>query len=159
MAANKTRERLTGIELKMPAAAVIAPGDVLVFGPAAGPTLIGIANDGQNMTTKPPYYSNSGYLALDTEGAFNIQTSAVATNITPGTPIYVHLGTPDATTNIRYLLGYSVFRPLVNLSYAADYSLWGLDPFGYHLTSVALHMANVALLFALVWRMLKKAGL
>ena len=102
MAANKTRERLTGIELKMPAAAVIAPGDVLVFGPAAGPTLIGIANDGQNMTTKPPYYSNSGYLALDTEGAFNIQTSAVATNITPGTPIYVHLGTTDATTNISY---------------------------------------------------------
>jgi len=81
---------------------VIAPGDVLVFGPAAGPTLIGIANDGQNMTTKPPYYSNSGYLALDTEGAFNIQTSAVATNITPGTPIYVHLGTTDATTNISY---------------------------------------------------------
>ena len=102
MSANKTRERLTGIELKMPAAAVIAPGDVLVFGPAAGPTLIGIANDGQNMTTKPPYYSNSGYLALDTEGAFNIQTSAVATNITPGTPIYVHLGTTDATTNISY---------------------------------------------------------
>jgi len=102
MAANKTRERLTGIELKMPAAAVIAPGDVLVFGPAAGPTLIGIANDGQNMTTKPPYYSNSGYLALDTEGAFNIQTSAVASNITPGTPIYVHLGTTDATTNISY---------------------------------------------------------
>jgi hypothetical protein len=102
MAANKTRERLTGIELKMPAAAVIAPGDVLVFGPAAGPTLIGIANDGQNMTTKPPYYSNSGYLTLDCEGAFNIQTSAVATNITPGTPIYVHLGTTDATTNISY---------------------------------------------------------
>ena len=102
MAANKTRERLTGIELKMPAAAVIAPGDVLVFGPAAGPTLIGIANDGQNMTTKPPYYSNSGYLTLDCEGAFNIQTSAVASNITPGTPIYVHLGTTDATTNISY---------------------------------------------------------
>jgi hypothetical protein len=102
MAANKTRERLTGIELKMPAAAVIAPGDVLVFGPAAGPTLIGIANDGQNLSTKPPYYSNSGYLTLDCEGAFNIQTSAVASNITPGTPIYVHLGTTDATTNISY---------------------------------------------------------
>jgi hypothetical protein len=99
MAANKTRERLTGIELKMPSAAVIAPGDVLVFGPAAGPTLIGIANDGQNMTTKPPYYSNSGYLALDTEGAFNIQTSAVATNITPGTPIYVHLGYGNTVNN------------------------------------------------------------
>jgi len=102
MAANKTRERLTGIELKMPGAAVIAPGDVLVFGPAAGPNLIGIANDGQNMTTKPPYYSNSGYLTLDTEGSFNLSVAAVATNITPGTPIYVHLGTTDAPSGISY---------------------------------------------------------
>jgi hypothetical protein len=102
MAANKTRERLTGVELKMPSAAVIAPGDLLVWGPAAGPTLVGVANDGQNMTTKPPYYSNSGYLSLDAEGAFNFSVAAVATNITPGTPIYVHLGTTDAATGISY---------------------------------------------------------
>lgn len=102
MAANKARERLTGIELKMPAAAVINPGDVLLFGPAAGPALAGIANDGQNLTTKPPYYSNSGYLSLDTEGAFNLTVSAVAANITPGTPIYAHPGTFDATTGITY---------------------------------------------------------
>jgi hypothetical protein len=102
MAANKTRERFTGIELKMPAAAIINPGDVLVFGLAAGPSLIGIANDGQNLTTKPPYYSNSGYLTLDCEGSFNLSVSAVSTAIAPGTPLYVHLGTTDATTGISY---------------------------------------------------------
>ena len=102
MAANKARERLTGIELKMPAAATINPGDVLLFGPAAGPALAGIANDGQNLTTKPPYYSNSGYLTLDTEGAFNLSVSAVATAIAPGTLIYAHPGTTDATTGISY---------------------------------------------------------
>jgi hypothetical protein len=99
---NKTRERLTGIELKMPAAAVINPGDVIMLGPAAGPALVGIAVDGQNLGTKPPYYSNSGYLALDTEGAFNLQVSAVGTAIAPGTLIYLHPGTTDATTGISY---------------------------------------------------------
>ena len=101
MAANKTRERMTGIELKMPAAAIINPGDPLAFGPAAGPALVGVANDGQNLTTKPPYYSNSGYLSLDCEGSFNLQVTAV-TAITPGTLVYLHPGTTDATTGISY---------------------------------------------------------
>src|SRR5262249_4743471 len=49
--------------------------------------------------------------------------------------------------NVGGLLGQSVFRPVVNLSYALDYSLWGLRPFGFHLSSVLCHMLNVALLF------------
>lgn len=31
------------------------------------------------------------------------------------------------------------YRPVASLSYALDYWLWGLDPFGYHLTNVVLH--------------------
>ncbi|MBW2417103.1 MAG: hypothetical protein JRH19_01075 [Deltaproteobacteria bacterium] len=30
------------------------------------------------------------------------------------------------------------YRPLLNLSLAADYALWGLEPLGYHLTTVLL---------------------
>jgi hypothetical protein len=30
------------------------------------------------------------------------------------------------------------YRPLLNLSLAADYALWGLEPLGYHVTTVAL---------------------
>src|SRR5258708_7235965 len=51
--------------------------------------------------------------------------------------------------NLHWILIYSPFRPLVNLSYALDHHCWGLDPFGYHLTSVALHVLNVALFFGL----------
>ena len=31
------------------------------------------------------------------------------------------------------------YRPVASLSYAVDYWLWGLNPFGYHLTNVLLH--------------------
>jgi hypothetical protein len=44
-------------------------------------------------------------------------------------------------------------RPLVNASYAVDRALWGAGPFGFHLTSVLLHMLNVVLLFQLVRRL------
>ena len=107
MAANKVRERLTGIELKMPNV-VIAPGDLLVFSQGAK-VLVGIANDGQNLTTKPPYYSNSGYLSLDTEGAFNL-TVLAGTVISPltgsavaiGDLLYLKGGTLDTATGITY---------------------------------------------------------
>jgi len=42
--------------------------------------------------------------------------------------------------------------PFRVLSYAVDYHFWGLNAFGYHLTNLALHMANVLLAYAvLVW--------
>ena len=41
----------------------------------------------------------------------------------------------------------NVSRPLVSLSYFMDHAVWGPASFGYHLTSVLLHMLNVALLF------------
>lgn len=37
----------------------------------------------------------------------------------------------------RYPLG-SYWRPLVHLSFGLDHALWGIDPFGYHLTDLAL---------------------
>ena len=49
------------------------------------------------------------------------------------------------------IIRHTPFRPLVNLSYALDYAVWHLEPFGYHLTSLVLHLVNVALVFALVY--------
>ena len=41
-------------------------------------------------------------------------------------------------------------RPLTNLSYAVDYALWsGRNAFGFHVTNVVLHAANVVMLFLL----------
>lgn len=47
------------------------------------------------------------------------------------------------------------YRPVVTLSYFVDYSLWHLNPMGYHLTNIVLHTLNSALLFFLVQRMVK----
>src|SRR3989304_1516869 len=46
-------------------------------------------------------------------------------------------------------------RPVVTLSYFVDYSLWHLNPMGYHLTNIVLHTLNSALLFFLVQLMVK----
>ncbi len=49
--------------------------------------------------------------------------------------------------NWRFVLVYSLFRPLVNVSYALDAAVWGLRPFGFHLTNVVLHALNGWLFF------------
>jgi tetratricopeptide (TPR) repeat protein len=41
------------------------------------------------------------------------------------------------------------YRPLVTLSYFADYTLWGENPAGYHATNILLHLANVFLVFGI----------
>lgn len=50
------------------------------------------------------------------------------------------------------------WQPFTWLSFALDYRLWGLDPAGFHLTSLVLHAANAALLFMLAIRLLAAAG-
>ncbi len=45
--------------------------------------------------------------------------------------------------------GETTYRPVVTGSYFLDYWLWGLNPFGYHLSSLLLHIANVILLYLL----------
>ena len=56
------------------------------------------------------------------------------------------------------ILLHDVFRPVVNLSYAVDFAFWGLEPLGFHLTSLLLHMLNVGLLFAVAYRLAEDAG-
>ncbi len=45
------------------------------------------------------------------------------------------------------------YVPLSTLSLAIDYRIWRLDPFGYHLTNLLLHLINTLLVFCLVWRL------
>lgn len=51
---------------------------------------------------------------------------------------------------------YSNWHPVTVISYAVDYSLWGLDPWGYHLVNNIFHALNASLVFVLA---LKIAGL
>ena len=52
----------------------------------------------------------------------------------------------------------SNWHPLTMISYAVDYRLWGLNPFGYHLENVILHSFNtflVAILSARLYSLAK----
>lgn len=42
------------------------------------------------------------------------------------------------------------YRPVVTISYFIDYSLWRLNPFGYHLSNLLLHIFNAILLYIFV---------
>ena len=59
--------------------------------------------------------------------------------------------------HIRWMFGtfyMGHYQPLTWLTYALDYFLWGLDPFGFHLTSLALHCINALLFYFLALRLL-----
>lgn len=44
---------------------------------------------------------------------------------------------------------HNYWRPIFSISLALDYSLWGLNPLGFHLTNVLLHAMNTVLLYLL----------
>ncbi|HEY6839314.1 MAG TPA: tetratricopeptide repeat protein [Geobacteraceae bacterium] len=51
------------------------------------------------------------------------------------------------------------YAPLPILSYTLDYSLWGLDPRGYHLTNIILQGACATALYALLWSIYRRRDL
>ena len=50
---------------------------------------------------------------------------------------------------------FSNWHPLAWISHAVDYSIWGLDPFGHHLTNIVLHSLNSFIVSLLVMRLLR----
>ena len=46
------------------------------------------------------------------------------------------------------------WHPLTWLSHASDYAIWGLNPFGHHLTNIILHGLNASLVFFLVMQLI-----
>jgi hypothetical protein len=71
-------------------------------------------------------------------------------------PHYRGLGLPQLRWMVTSaLLGNYV--PVTWLTLGLDYLLWGIDPRGYHLTSLLLHAANAILLFHLACRLLARA--
>lgn len=54
--------------------------------------------------------------------------------------------------NIRWMFStvhMGHFQPLSWLTYALDYQIWKMDPFGYHLTNLLLHLANSVVFYFL----------
>jgi Tfp pilus assembly protein PilF len=52
-----------------------------------------------------------------------------------------------------FLMGH--YQPLSWMSLGLDYVLWGMDPFGYHLSSVLIHAANAVLLYYVILALLR----
>jgi len=62
--------------------------------------------------------------------------------------------------NIRWMFStfyQGSYMPLLWLSFAVDYRLWRLNPFGYHLTNILLHGANAVLVYFLSLKLIKMA--
>ena len=60
--------------------------------------------------------------------------------------------------NIRHILTtpcITSYYPLRTLTFAADYQIWGMDPKGFKLTNVLIHLTNVILVFGLVRRLMR----
>jgi len=57
------------------------------------------------------------------------------------------------THNLGYASGNknNYYRPMQELSYVVDYSIWHLQPFGYHLTNISIHIFNALLLLWLIY--------
>jgi Flp pilus assembly protein TadD len=79
-------------------------------------------------------------------------------NALHGPFVYDDYRTIVVNSSIEHLLSlpsivaHDVARPMVNLSYALDHRIWGDAPFGFHVTSLLLHVLNVVLLFQVAWR-------
>ncbi|MDX9702702.1 MAG: tetratricopeptide repeat protein [Candidatus Auribacterota bacterium] len=50
---------------------------------------------------------------------------------------------------------FKVYRPLVTASFALDYAIWKLNPFGYHLTNLILHYITSILIYIFFCTLLK----
>lgn len=50
------------------------------------------------------------------------------------------------------------YRPVVTLTYFIDYAIFGLKPWGYHLTSILLHAANGAMLYIITCMLFPATG-
>ena len=48
------------------------------------------------------------------------------------------------------------YRPLLLVSFIADYRLWGLNPFGFHLVNILLHAAAAVVLYILALRVTRE---
>lgn len=64
---------------------------------------------------------------------------------------YIFSLSPQNVKEIFSRPHFHLYIPVTMLSYALDYQFYGFDPFGYHWGNLLLHLANVALVYILVF--------
>ncbi len=80
-------------------------------------------------------------------------------NLDDGTYVYknayVQSGLNWNSVQYAFSFDFSNWHPLTWLSYMLDYSIFGLNPSGYHLINLLFHVMNTLLLFLILRRMTK----
>lgn len=72
-------------------------------------------------------------------------------------PAYRGIGWPQLKWMLTtFHMGH--YQPLSWLTLGLDYSLWGMNPSGYHLTNIVLHSANALLMYWLALRLFRLAA-
>ncbi|HMF48961.1 MAG TPA: hypothetical protein VK603_09970, partial [Candidatus Saccharimonadales bacterium] len=61
-------------------------------------------------------------------------------------PHYRGLGWEQISWMVKTFHG-GHYQPLSWITLGLDYVLWGMDPFGYHLTNLLIHAANTVLFY------------
>jgi protein O-mannosyl-transferase len=51
------------------------------------------------------------------------------------------------------------YRPVLMTSFALDYNIWRLDPFGYHLSNILIHLGNALLVYGLIRLIFRRTSL
>ena len=71
----------------------------------------------------------------------------------------IHAERVDADLFVNAVQGFhnGTGRPIAMITFALDHAFWGLDPWGFKLTSLVVHVLNALLVFALVRRLLALA--
>lgn len=79
-------------------------------------------------------------------------------------PVYIQKNEFIRTLDFAFIrwaftsIFFSNWHPLTMLSYAIDFSLWGENPFGYHLENIILHAVNTFLVFLVTAKIFERAG-
>ena len=134
--------------MSLPASAVDAEGSALSAGSRLGPSLLSRVA-AWAVPTEISVVTMAVFLPIlragwvDWDDPINFLTN----------PYYRGLGWGQ----LRWMLTATVMGhwiPVTWLTLGADYALWGMKPFGYHLTSLLLHAASAAVFYLIARRLL-----
>jgi len=56
----------------------------------------------------------------------------------------------NSARSIASIFWDGIWRPLRTITYLTDYKIWGLRPFGFHMTNLLWHLVNIILLYFLL---------
>ena len=121
----------------------------------AGPTRAAVANTARLQWLAPllvAVATCAAFLPALLNDFVNWDDDTILTN----NPYYRGLGWEQLRWMFTtFLMGH--YQPLTWVTFGIDYLIWGMDPFGYHLTNLLLHGANSVLFYFVSRRLLSAA--